>query len=52
MKTSEIQKGQKVKNQYGQTLTVIEVVDLTMIRTREDGLYHFTKVFINGKSIS
>lgn len=47
MTTLNLKKGAKVKNQYGDTLTVLEVIDGVMIRTYEDfnNLYHYTKMF-------
>jgi hypothetical protein len=46
MKTSNLKKGTKVKNQYNHILTILEVIDNTMIRVYEDynNLYHFTKL--------
>jgi hypothetical protein len=40
-------KGQKVKNQYGEVLTVLEVSD-NMVRVSEEfnNLYHITKLFL------
>lgn len=39
-------KGSKVKNQYGESLTVLEVIDNLMVRTYEDfnNLYHISKL--------
>lgn len=53
MNISEVKRGQKVKNQYGQTLTVFEVIGGMMVRTYEEvnDLYHCTKLFVNGKSL-
>ena len=53
MKIQDLKRGMKIKNQYGQTLTVLEVVGGLMIRTYEDfnNLYHCTKVFYNGEKI-
>lgn len=41
-----LKKGIKVRNQYGQYLTVMEVIDGKMIRTYEEpnDLYHITKI--------
>ena len=54
MRTAELKKGQKVRNFYGQTLTVLEVIDSLMIRTYEDfnNLYHFTKLSFKGKILT
>ncbi len=43
-----MKKGTKVKNQYGDKLTVLEVIDNKMVKTYEDlnNLYHITKLFI------
>ena len=38
----------KAKNQYGEYVTVFEVIGNTA-RT-SDGFYHITKLFFNGKS--
>ena len=53
MKTANLKRGTKVKNQYGETLTVLEVIGGIMINTYEDfnNLYHCTKLFYEGKSI-
>ena len=52
MKVTELKKGMIVKNQYGEPLTIIEVIDNLMIKTNEvRNLYHYTKVYYNGKSI-
>ncbi len=53
MTTAELKRGMKVKNQFGATLTVLEVVGGLMIRTYEDfnNLYHCTKLIYNGKQI-
>ena len=53
MKASELTKGQKVKNQYGETRTVLEVIDGLMVRVYEEynDRYHCTKLFVNGKAI-
>jgi hypothetical protein len=42
-----MKKGTKVRNQYGKILTVVEVIDLKMVRVREEynNLYHITKVY-------
>lgn len=50
---TEIKPGQKVKNFFGETLTVSEVIGDTMIRTLEDynNLYHFTKLTVNSQII-
>ena len=42
-----LKKGTKVKNQYGEILTVLKVIDGTAVRTYEDynNLYHYTKLF-------
>jgi len=47
MKASELTNGTKVKNQYGQRLTVLEVIDGLMVRVYEDfnNLIHITKIF-------
>jgi hypothetical protein len=54
MKAQELKRGMKIKNLYGETLTVFEVVGSLMIRTYEDfnNLYHPTKVTYNGKKIT
>lgn len=54
MRTAELKRGQKVRNFYGQTLTVLEVIDGLMIRTYEDinNLYHFTKLTFNGNLLT
>jgi hypothetical protein len=43
-----MKKGTKVTNQYGDKLTVLEVIDNKTVRTYEDfnNLYHITKLFI------
>ena len=43
-----MKKGTKVKNQYGETLTVLEIIDLTTVRVYEDfnNLYHITKLSV------
>jgi hypothetical protein len=43
-----MKKGTKVKNQYNETLTVLEVIDNTTVRVYEDinNLYHITKLFL------
>ena len=53
MKIDNFKRGMKIKNQYGETLTVLEVIGGLMINTYEDfnNLYHCTKVFYNGKEI-
>lgn len=53
MKVSELKRGLKVKNQHGETLTILEVVGGVMVRTYEDfnNLYFYTKLFYNGKTI-
>lgn len=53
MSVSELKKGTKVKNQYGESLTVLEIIDNLTIRTYEDfnNLYHFSKLFFNGSQI-
>ena len=52
MKVSELKKGMIVRNQYGEPLTIIEVINNLMIKTNEvTNLYHYTKVYFNGKSI-
>ena len=53
MTTSNLKRGTKVKNQYGETLTVLEVIGNLMVRTYEDfnNLYHCTKLFYEDKSI-
>ena len=45
-KRKAMKKGTKVKNQYGETLTVLEVIDGVMVRVYEDfnNLIHITKV--------
>ena len=47
-KRNKMKKGTKVKNQYNETLTVLEVIDNTTVRVYEDinNLYHITKLFI------
>jgi len=44
-KMKNLTKGQKVKNQYGVTLTVVEQIE-NMVRVVEDynNLYHVTKL--------
>jgi hypothetical protein len=46
MTTSNLKRGPKVRNQYGETLTVLEVIDNLMVKTYEDtiNLYHYTKL--------
>jgi hypothetical protein len=46
--TTQINKGTKVKNVYGETLTVLEVIDGLMIRVYEDfnNLIHVSKISI------
>ena len=53
MTTANLKRGTKVKNQYGETLTVLEVIGGLMVRTYEDfnNLYHCTKLFYEGKAI-
>ena len=53
MDTLNLKRGTKVKNQYGETLTVLEVIGGLMVRTYEDfnNLYHCTKLFYEGKAI-
>ena len=53
MTVANLKRGTKVKNQYGETLTVLEVIGGLMIRTYEDfnNLYHCTKLFYEGKKI-
>ena len=53
MTTSNLKRGTKVKNQYGETLIVLEVIGGLMVRTYEDfnNLYHCTKLFYEGKAI-
>lgn len=48
IKTNNMKKGTKVTNEYGQKLTVLEVIDGTMVRVYEDfnNLYHITKLFV------
>jgi hypothetical protein len=43
---AQIIKGTKVKNNYGETLTVLEVVDGLMVRVYEDfnNLIHISKI--------
>ena len=46
MKVTELKKGMIVKNQYGEPLTIIEVIDNLMIKTNEvRNLYHYTQVY-------
>jgi len=53
MKALNLKRGTKVKNQYGETITVLEVIDGLMVRTYEDynNLYHCSKLFYEGKAI-
>lgn len=53
MTAQELKRGTKVKNQYGETLTVLEVVGGLMVRTYEEfnTLYHCSKLYFNGKKI-
>ena len=53
MTTSNLKRGTKVNNLYGETLTVLEVIDGLMVRTYEDynNLYNYTKLSHNGKAI-
>lgn len=53
MKVSELKRGTEVKNQYGNILTVLEVIGGLMIRTYEDynNLYHYTKLSVNGEPL-
>lgn len=39
----------KAKNQYGEYVTVFEIIGNTARTT--DGLYHTTKLFVNGKNL-
>jgi hypothetical protein len=43
-----MKKGTKIRNQYGETLTVIEVIDGLMVRVYEDfnNLYHISKITV------
>jgi len=43
-----MKKGTRVRNQYGETLTVIEVIDGTMVRVYEayNDLHHISKLTI------
>lgn len=54
MKAQNLKRGMKIRNSYGQTLTVLEIVGSLMIRTYEDfnNLYHPTKVTYNGNKIT
>lgn len=47
MNNNKFNNGERVKNQYGEIRTVIEVIDQKMIRTYEEpnNLYHITKLF-------
>lgn len=53
MKLLDVKKRQKVRNQYAETLTVLEVIGDLMVRTYEEpnDLYHYTKLFVNGQSL-
>ena len=52
MKIHQLKIGTKVTNQYGERLTVAEVVG-NMVRTHQDynNMYHHTKLFCDGKEI-
>lgn len=43
--TIEFAKGQKVRNQYGETLTVIEQNDCMVFVAEQSTWYHPTKLF-------
>jgi hypothetical protein len=49
---TELKKGMIVKNQYGEPLTIVEVIG-NMIKTKEvRNLYHYTQVRYNGQRLS
>lgn len=50
---TNLKKGSKVKNQYGETRTILAVIDGRMIRTFEEpnNLYHPSKLYLNGTCI-
>jgi len=41
-----MKKGDKVKNQYGETLTVLEVIGSSVRVYEENNNYHITKLWI------